>query len=176
MGGETPLTADKDVLVDANIFYAIGHPSNQQYQRFRRAIQRADVICKLPQRVIGELGGPETAPVRTALDEGWAEIIDAPSPTDGDAVSASDVARRTIASETDKAEHAVEKTDGMLAGLAIQYVRDHSPTEVIVLTDDQPAKAGIETAVRAQGYTDALSVYGLADIIGDDTGDSIRLI
>lgn len=38
--------------------------------------------------------------VRTARDEGWAEIIDAPAPTDRDAMAASDVARRTIASET----------------------------------------------------------------------------
>ena len=93
MGRDTPLSAEQDVLVDANIFYAIGRPSNPQYQRFRSAVQHAGVVCKLPQRVIGELGGSETDRVRTALDEGWAEIIDAPSPTDGDAVAASDTAR-----------------------------------------------------------------------------------
>jgi hypothetical protein len=126
--------------------------------------------------VIGELGGSETDRVRTALDEGWAEIIDAPSPTDGDAVAASDIARRTIASETTKAEHDIEKADAILAGLVIQYVRDRSTAGVVVLTDDQPARRGIENAVRAQGYTDAITVYGLADIIGDDPGDSMRLI
>lgn len=176
MSTDVPFSADKDVLVDANIFFAIGRPSNPQYRRFRSAVQNAGVVCKLPRRVIGELGGPETDRVRTALDEGWAEIIDAPSPTDGDAVAASDIARRTIASETDQAEHEVEKTDGILAGLAIQYVRDRSTTGVIVLTDDQPAKTGIENAVRAQEYTDSITVYGLADIIGDDPGDSLRLI
>ena len=176
MGRDTPLAADKDVLVDANIFYAIGRPSNPQYQQFRRAIHHAGVVCKLPRRVIGELGGAETDRVQTALDEGWAEIIDAPSPTDGDAVAASDVARRTIANETDQAEHDVEKTDAILAGLAIQYVRDRSTGGVVVLTDDQPARKGIENAVRAQGYTDAITVYGLAEIIGDDPGDSMRLI
>ena len=91
MGRDTPLSAEQDVLVDANIFYAIGRPSNPQYQRFRRAIQHAGVVCKLPRRVIGELGGSETDRVRTALDEEWAKIIDAPSPTDGDAVAASDI-------------------------------------------------------------------------------------
>jgi hypothetical protein len=101
MGRDKPVSAEQDVLVDANIFYAIGQPSNPQYQRFRQTIQHAGVVCKLPppQRVIGELGGAETDRVRTALDEGWAEIIDAPSPTDGDAVAASDTARRTIANE-----------------------------------------------------------------------------
>ena len=113
-------------------------------------------VCRRRRRVIGELGGSETDRVRTALDEGWAEIIDAPSPTDGDAVAASDIARRTIANETDQAEHEAEKTDAILAGLAIQYVRDRSTTGVVVLTDDQPARKGIENAVRAQGYTDAI--------------------
>jgi hypothetical protein len=176
MERDTPLSAEQDVIVDANVFFAIGRPSNPQYARFRSEIQNAGVVCKLPRRVVGELGGPEMDRVRTALDEGWAEIIDAPSPTDGDAVAASDIARRTIANETGHAEHEVEKTDTILAGLAIQYVRDRSATSVIVLTDDTPARKGIENAVTAQGYTDTISVYGLADIIGDDSGDSMRLI
>jgi len=176
MDRDAPLSAGQDVLVDANVFFAIGRPSNPRYQRFRRAVQQAGVVLKLPRRVIGELGGPETDRVRMALDEGWAEIIDAPSPTDGDAVAASDIARRTIANETGQAEHEVEKTDAILAGPAIQYVRDRSPTGVVVLTDDKPARKGIENAVRAQGYTDAIAVYGLADILGDDPGDSLRLI
>ena len=176
MDRDGPLVGDVEVLVDANIFYAIGRPSNPQYTRFRRAVQNAGVVCKLPRRVIGELGGVETDRIRTALDEGWAEIIDAPSPTDGEAVAASDIARRTIANETGQAEHEVEKTDAILAGLAIQYVRDYAPSGVVVLTDDKPARKGIENAVNAQGYADTIAVYGLADIIGDDPGDSMRLI
>lgn len=176
MGTDVPFSADQDVLVDANIFFAIGRPSNPRYRRFRSAVQNAGVVCKLPRRVIGELGGSETDRVRTALDEEWAEIIDAPAPTDGDAVAASDIARRTIASETGQAEHEVEKTDAILAGLAIQYVKNRSTARVTVLTDDKPAKKGIENAVRAQGYTDGITVYGLSDIIGDDSGDSMRLI
>ena len=83
---------------------------------------RAGGVYRRRRRVIGELGGAETDRVRTALDEEWAKIIDAPSPTDGDAVAASDIARRTIANETDQAEHEVEKTDTILAGLAIQHI------------------------------------------------------
>lgn len=176
MGQDTPLAAAQAVLVDTNIFFAIGHPSNPQYRRFRSAVQNAGVVCKLPRRVVHELGGSETDRVRTAIDEGWAEIIDAPPPTDGDAVAASDIAKRTIAKETDQNEHEAEKTDAILAGLAIQYVRDRSPEGIIVLTDDKPARKGIENAVQAQGYTDTITVYGLADIIGDDAGDSVRLI
>jgi len=69
-----------------------------------------------------------------------------------------------------------KKTDAILAGLAIQYVKDRSTAGVVVLTDDKPARKGIENAVTAQGYTDVISVYGLADVIGDNSGDSMRLI
>lgn len=176
MGRDPPFAGGEDVLVDANIFYAIGHPANPRYQRFRSEVRTAGVVLKLPQRVIGELGGRASNRVRAALDEGWAEIIEAPSPTESDAVIASDIARRTIASETGQAEHEVEKTDAILAGLAIQYAHDRSTTGVIVLTDDKPARKGIEAAVRGQGYTEAIAVYGLADVIGDDPSDSMRLI
>jgi len=176
MSRDNLLSSEQDVLVDANVFFAIGHPSNPKYARFRSVVRNAGVVCKLPQRVIGELGGLKTDRVQAALDEGWAEIIDAPSPTDGDAVAASDIAARTIANETGKPEHEVEKTDAILAGLAIQYVRDRSTAGVVVLTDDKPARKGIENAVTAQGYTDVISVYGLADVLGDNSGDSMRLI
>ncbi|GGL40794.1 hypothetical protein GCM10009037_25660 [Halarchaeum grantii] len=176
MSADSPLAPDQDVLVDANIFFAIGHPSNPQYQRFRRAVRRASVVLQLPQRVVGELGGPNRDRVRRALDEGWAEIIDAPDPTAGDAVAASDIARRTIADVTGQPEHEVEKTDAIIAGLAIQYVREQASTDVVVLTDDGPARNGVENAVRAQGYTDTITVYGRSDIIGDDSGDTMRLI
>ena len=133
MGADAPLATNEDVLVDTNIFYALGHPPNARYDRLRQEVQRVGVVLKLPQRVVGELGGPENTRVRTAIEEGWAEIIEAPDPTDGDAVAASDIARRTIANETDQAEHEVEKTDTILAGLVIQYVRDRAPTTVVVL-------------------------------------------
>jgi len=176
MGQDTPLSEATDVLVDANVFIAIGRPSNPRYDQFRQAVRAADVVLKVPRRVIEELGGATTDRVQTALDEGWAKIIDAPEPTDGDAVTASDIAGRTIANETDQPEHAVEKTDAILAGLTIQYVRERSAASVIVLTDHKPARKGIKNAVTAQGYTDTITVYGLADIIGEDSGDPIRLI
>jgi hypothetical protein len=176
MGGNSPLSAARTVLVDANVFFAIGRPPNSKYVRFRREIQSAGVVLKLPRRVVGELGGPETERIRTAVSEGWAEIIDPPAPTDAAAMRASDIARWTIADETGQPEHEVEKTDTILAGLAIQYVRDSATTDVTVLTDDKPAAKAITNAISAQGYTDAITVYGVSDIIGDESDDSMRLI
>jgi hypothetical protein len=170
------LSPDTPVIVDANVFFAIGRPSNPKYSRFRREVQRTGIVLKLPRRVVGELGGPETDRIQQALDDGWAEIIDAPSLQDADAVTASDITRRVIASETGQSEHEVEKTDTILAGMVIQYLRDTSATDVTILTDDIPAKQGIETAVNELGYEDAIAIYGLSDIIGDDPDDSLTII
>lgn len=176
MGSSNPLSPKSAVIVDANIFFAIGRPSNPKYRRFRQVVQEAGVVLKLPDRVVAELGGPETDRIQRALAEGWVEVVNAPSLKDSDAVTASDIARRTIANTTGRAEHEVEKTDTILAGLAIQYLRDIASSTVIVITDDRPAKAGIETAVRELGYEDAVTVFGLADVIGEDPGESIRPI
>jgi hypothetical protein len=53
---------------------------------------------------------------------------------------------------------------------------ESSPTGGEDVNNDKPARKGVEQAVVAQGYTDAISVYGVADIIGEDPGDSLRLI
>jgi hypothetical protein len=175
MTRDTPLPTGGTVVVDTNVFFAIGGPSNEKYRRFRDAIRAAETTCCLPRRVVGELGGPETDRIEAALGEGWAEIVDAPDPTDGDAVAATDIARRTIATETDQAEHDVEKTDTILAGLAVQFVQDHA-IPVVVVTNDSPARSGIEHAVTAQGYDDTVDVYGVEDIVGEDSDEPLRLV
>jgi hypothetical protein len=176
MSRSSPLVPDVPVIVDANVFFAIGRPSNSKYERFRREVQQAGVVIRLPRRVVSELGGPETDRIQQALDEGWAEIVDAPSPQDADAVTASDIARRVIANETGQPEHEVEKTDTVLAGLVIQYLRDTESPEVVVLTDDIAAKRGIETAIDELGYGDAIGVYSLFDVIDDNSDDSLSVI
>lgn len=176
MSRSSPLSPDVPVIVDANVFFAIGRPSNPKYGRFRREVRTAGVVLQLPRRVVGELGGPETDRIQRALDEEWAEVVDAPSPQDADAITASDIARRVIANKTGQPEHEVEKTDTILAGLVVQYLRDTGVTDVVVLTDDIPAKRGIETAVNELGYEDAIGVYGLSDIIADDSDDSLTVI
>jgi hypothetical protein len=145
----SPLSAEQTIFVDANVFFAIGSTLNSKYQAFRREIKRADAVLKLPRRVVGELGGRKATPIQTALDDGWVEIVEAPPIRDADAVNASDIARRTMAATTDRPEHEIEKTDTILAGLTIQYLRETDHDCVIVITDDIPAKLGIETAIHA---------------------------
>lgn len=86
------------------------------------------------------------------------------------------MARRTIANETGQPEHTVEKADTILAGLAVQCLLDRPIDGVVVLTDDIAARHGIENAVDRSGYTEAVEVCGVHDVIGDDPEDSTRLI
>jgi hypothetical protein len=80
-----------------------------------------------------------------------------------------------MAASTGCPEHEIEKTDTILAGLAIQYLRETDHDRVIVITDDIPAKTGIETAIRAQGYDDSIAILSRFDIIDDDPG-SMRVL
>lgn len=176
MSGPSLLTDGDIVLVDTNIFLALGKPPNQKYARFKRAVQAAEVVVTIPQRVAGELGGPETKPIRQALDDGWAELVTAPDPADGDPMQASDIARRAIANQTGQPEHDVEKADTIFASLAVQYLRTQDIATVVILTDDNPAREAIKTALRTLGYENAVSAYGVEDIL-DEYGDgSMRLI
>ena len=112
----------------------------------------------------------------TRSTKGGPKLLTPPSPQDADAITASDIARRVIANETGQSEHEVEKTDTILAGLVVQYLRGTETTDVVVLTDDIPANHGIETAVDELSYGDAIDVYGLSDIIDDDSDDSLTVI
>lgn len=176
MGRSSPLSTANAILFDANVLFAIGGPQNAKYRSFRREVRRAGVVLKLPQRVVAELGGTGSDRIQTALDEGWVEIVDAPSLRDADAINASDIARRTIANADDKPEHEVEKADTILAGLAIQYLADRATGGVTVLTGDTGAQRGIEAAIRTHGYEDSITIYNLYDILGDDPDDSLTII
>lgn len=161
-------------LLDANVLISAGRPSNTKYRRFRREILVAGVTLLMPKRVEAEVRvGEIDASLDTAVDEGWIEIVEPPSLTHGDAMNASDIARRTIASMSPaKEECDVEKADVVLAGLAVEYLkRDDMGNDVTVITADIPAQEGIITAMSALGYKNRIHPVTLFDIIGEDGGD-----
>lgn len=169
------LTPETIPLVDTNLLVAVGGPENLKYRALRRYVEKRDVVLKVPRRVEEELSTMQYGDrIETAVEEGWAERIDSPSPTKADAVDAMDFVRREIAHQTGKDEHEVEKADTVFAGLAVEFwqVRD---APVAVLTDDRIAADAIETAVAKQGYGDAISVFTRDELLGDDDGD-LRII
>lgn len=112
--------------------------------------------------------------VERAVEEGWAERIDPPSPTDPEAVDAMDFVRQEIASQTDKDEHEVEKADTALAGLAVEFLNE-SDRPVAVLTDDRIAARAIETGTARSECDGAVSVFTRDELIGD-SDDDLRII
>jgi hypothetical protein len=162
------------VLVDTNLFVSVGGVDHPKFRKLREFAERRQLTLQVPQRVKQELSTMHIADrVERAVDEGWAELIDPPSPTDPDAVGAMDFVRREIARQTGKDEHRVEKADTVFAGLAIELLREGKP-RVAVLTDDRIAAAAIEQTVERQGYDESVLVLRRDDVIDDD-GD-VRVI
>lgn len=174
MGSEA-LGPDDVVLVDTNLFVAVGGPEKPKYQQLRSFAKRQQVPLQLPQRVVDELKTMHVADrVEVAVDEGWAAVVDPPSPSHSDAVAAMDLVRREIARRSEKDEHKVEKADTVFAGLAIESLRQGNQ-RVVVLTDDRLAADAIERAVREQGYGESILVLRRTDIMDDDNSD-VRVI
>ena len=170
---EEPESGDV-VLVDTNVFVAVGEPENAKYQSLRDYANQRALLLLIPQRVRQELTAMHVANrVEHAVENGWAELVEPPSPTHSAAVAAMDTVRREIARRSDKDEHEVEKADTVLAGLAIEF-HQRRDADVFVLTDDRVAGAAIRQAVRQQGYDDAIHVVTRDDIL--DGGDDLRLV
>jgi hypothetical protein len=167
------LDAADIVLVDTNVFVAVGGPDREKYQALRRVIQRSGVVLRVPERVNTEMS---TMQIADRVETEWTELVDPPAPTDSDAVSAMDFARRDIANQSGKDEHEVEKADTVFAGLAIEYLKRDASESVVVLTDDTVAATAIQRAITQQGYDGSITVLRLDDVIGDETGDDFRVI
>lgn len=169
------LTPETVALVDTNFLVAVGGPTNSKYRALREYVQQRDVVLKVPRRVERELSTMHYADrVERAVEEGWAERIDPPSPTDSEAVNAMDFVRREIARQTGKDEHDVEKADTALAGLAVEYLK-RTDEPVAVLTDDRVAARAIETGTARSDCDGSVTVFTREDLLGDGS-DDLRIL
>lgn len=161
------LDSSDTILADTNFFVGIGSPTHPKYESVRELAIRRNLVLLVPQRVKTELSAMHIADrVETAVTEGWAELVDPPSPTHADAVAAMDYVRREIARQTGTDEHDVEKADTVFAGLAIEYLQREA-TQVVVLTDDRVAADAITQAVRQQGYGESVMILTRSEIVDD---------
>lgn len=162
------------VLADTNLFVAVGAVDSEKYDALRDWAQQRSATLRVPERVSEELRVMGlTDRLETAVEQGWATVVDPPEPTASAAIAAMDFVRQYIANQTGTDEHDVEKADTVFAGLAVEYIEQGHST-VIVLTDDKIASDGIQLAVSTEGYEDRITVYRQADIL--DTGDDFRVI
>jgi predicted nucleic acid-binding protein len=156
------------ILVDTNVFVAVGGPDNPKYRELREFARRHDIVLSVPEQVVRELRTMHAADrVERATEEGWAAVIEPPSPTATDAVAAMDAVRREIATRTQKDEREVEKADAVLAGIAIEYLNRRSGT-VVILTDDRVAVGAIERAIERREHGSAVRVLGRKDVLDSD--------
>jgi hypothetical protein len=162
------------VRADTNLFVAVGAADSQKYDALRDLAQQRGGPLRVPERVREELRVIHLEDrLETAVEQGWATLVEPPQPTAASAVATMDFVRQYIADQTGADEHDVQKADTVFAGLAVEYIeRGHS--EVIVLTDDKIASAAIERAVSPEGCKNRITVYRRADIL--DTGDDFRVI
>lgn len=178
MPGTYQLSPDHINLVDTNTFIHAGLPEAQEFKQFRREVLAANVTLLVPERVEAEVEQSGHRPaLETALDEGWATVVEAPPLSQSDATNARDIAQRTIASKSPaKEEHDVEKADAVFAGLAVEYLsQDETGSEATVITADKIARQAIKTAVSSLGYDNQIHAVSLSDIIGE-TGGEINII
>lgn len=174
MTGTYQLSPDHINLVDTNTFIHAGLPEAQKFNQFRGEVLAANVTLLVPERVEVEVNQSGHRPsLEAALDEGWAMVVEAPPLSYSDATKARDIAQRTIASKSPaKAEHDVEKTDPVFAGLAVEYLtEDSSGNEVTIITGDKIAYDAINSAVSSLGYDNQIHPVTLVDIIGESGGE-----
>jgi len=151
-------------IADTGVFVRCGGPDNQKFQRLRRALQAAGVSLIIPQRVSEELGGDlaaaypsGTVPYSDGFAEEWLTVADDLDYTNPLVSTVMDAARRFIASETDRQEDRIEKTDTALVGLAAQLLASGDADHVVLLTTDKPAGLATETLLPKHGFTEQVT-------------------
>ena len=169
MDMSSPLSSAHVTLVDTNVFISIGNPETAKYRRFRRVVRRAGVTLLVPSRIEDEIeqGGVKPA-LKRAQNEGWADVVSAPTVSHSKATTAQDIVRRAIASKSpEKDEHDVEKADPVFAGLAVEYLLDKTQADnVTVITADRIAQEAIKSAMTSLGYEEQVSTLTLWDLMG----------
>lgn len=177
MTTQSPLETADLAIVDTTVFARL---TAAEFRRLRDETRSADVTLRLPERVVEELengyatlSDHEEKLYQTAIDEGWAIIVEPPPIQQSDATTARDIARRTIASRDEMAEHEVETTDPVLAGLAVEYVTRRAASDgiIAVITDDRGARFGVSRAIEEVGFGDRVRAFTLPEIIGGDPGE-----
>ena len=71
-------------IADTGFFVALGDSSSERYQRVRTFAKRNEIVFLVPERIYGELTGPEDSeiaeaeaiPIDVAIDDSWVRVAD----------------------------------------------------------------------------------------------------
>lgn len=147
-------------VADTGVFVRCGGPSNEKFQRLRRALQQAGAPLRIPQRVYEELGGDSTAEAYLSgnisypdgFEDGWIVVADDLDYANSLVSTVMDETRRFIANETDRNEDRIEKADTALVGLSAQLLGTGEVDCVVLLTTDKPAGRAAESILSDHGF------------------------
>lgn len=147
-------------IADTGVFVRCGGPDNEKYRRLRRAVREAETALLIPQRVYAELGGDlgvdeypsSEIPWQRGIEEGWITVATELDYTNSVVSTVMDEARRFIASESNRDEDRIEKTDTALVGHAARQLETGAASRVVLLTTDKPAGKAAETLLPQHGF------------------------
>ena len=170
-------------IADTGVFVRCGGPEKDKFQRLRRSLRQAGVSLRIPQRVYEELGGDPAAdtypsaniPYPDGFEEGWIVVAEELDYTNPLVSTVMDEARRFIATETDRDEDSIEKTDTALVGLAAQLLDTGEADHVVLLTTDKPAGRAAETRLPQHGFDGRIEFrYVSVEYLETITADEFR--
>jgi len=100
------------------------------------------------------------------------KVTESPSYSNSDISNAMDQTRNFIASASDRAEDAVEKTDTEIVGLALEALLGGTADRVTVVTNDIPLGEAAESLLPQYGFDDDQIIWltggELADELAED--------
>lgn len=163
-GLASDIPRDSLVVIDSSVLFAMGGPTNEKYQAVEQYVTRRDITVKVPERVAEELGESPDAyayqrdRLRAAQAAGWLEPgrVDFSQPRVSEVVDKTRTRMLNLSAD-DVAEHEIEKTDTVLAGLAYQYATGEV-SHVTVLVSDVIAEQAIDDVLSAVSAGDATTV------------------
>lgn len=152
-------------VIDTNLF--IVFERHDAVPLLGRVADRYGIVFSMPQRVYAELT-PESLPyasppVDDAIEFGWARVLPNLDYSNPMVSATMDTVRRYIAAAENQSEHEIDQTDAAVGGATAMLLEQDTAASVAVYTHDIVAFRGMERALAARGYQDALHLVKAFD-------------
>lgn len=175
------MESDRDVVfIDSSVLISCGRRESTRFQALARESRQRNTVFRLSPQVYAEVAGDpalgeyttDDSAVDEGVQEGWMNVTESPSYSNSDISNAIDQTRNFIASASDRAEDAVEKTDTEIVGLALEALLGGTADRVTVVTNDIPLGEAAESLLPQYGFDDDQIIWltggELADELAED--------
>ena len=168
------------VFIDSSVLISCGRRESTRFQALARESRQRNTVFRLSPQVYAEVAGDpaldeyttDDSAVDEGVQEGWMKVTESPSYSNSNISNAMDQTRNFIASASDRAEDAVEKTDTEIVGLALEALLGGTADRVTVVTNDIPLGEAAESLLPQYGFDDDQIIWltggELADELAED--------